>query len=137
MTEALLLDTCAMLWLGQSTRLAPKVERTLERARAAGQLFVSPFSAWEIGTLVRRQRVILSSPSEQWFEDFLARSRAGLTPLTPAILIASTSLPESVHGDPADRIIIATARALDLAVVTRDRLILDYARQGHLRALAC
>jgi PIN domain nuclease of toxin-antitoxin system len=46
-------------------------------------------------------------------------------------------LPGPVHGDPADRILIATARALDLTIVTRDSAILDYSARGHVRALPC
>ena len=66
-----------------------------------------------------------------------APSGVVLQGLTADILIDSSLLPGEIHGDPADRIIIATARALDLTVVTRDRHILDYAARGHVRALAC
>ncbi len=71
------------------------------------------------------------------FQSFLRLPGVTLEGLTPDILIDSSLLPGEPHGDPADRIIIATARALDLTVVTRDRHILNYAERGHVRALAC
>jgi PIN domain nuclease of toxin-antitoxin system len=71
------------------------------------------------------------------FQAFLRLPGVQAQQLTPDILIESSLLPGQLHGDPADRIIIATARALDLTVVTRDRHILDYADKGHVRALAC
>ncbi len=57
--------------------------------------------------------------------------------VTPAILVAASYLPEPLHNDPMDRIIIATAREHDLTVITRDRLILAYGAAGHVRTLAC
>lgn len=60
-----------------------------------------------------------------------------LQPLTPSVLIDSYFLPGDSRSDPADRIIVATARAFNLTVATRDEAILDYARQGYVRALKC
>jgi PIN domain nuclease of toxin-antitoxin system len=57
--------------------------------------------------------------------------------LTPKILLDSTALPGSPPADPADRIIAATARVQGFVIVTRDRKLLDYAREGHIRAIAC
>lgn len=100
-------------------------------------IHVSPFTAWEIGTLVAKGRLPLTMAPEAWFEALLAQPGIRLAPLTPSILLASTSLPADPPSDPADRIIIATARSLDLVVITRDRNMLDYAHHGHLRAIAC
>ncbi len=72
-----------------------------------------------------------------FIERFIERMQARLSPLTPAIMVSSSNLPGNIHDDPMDRILIATARALDLVLVTSDRPILAYARAGHLRALAC
>jgi PIN domain nuclease of toxin-antitoxin system len=100
-------------------------------------VYVSPFTAWEIGTLVAKQRVHLTLSPEHWFDTLMAQPGVRLAPLTPSILLASTALPGTPPSDPADRIIVATARTLDLVVITRDRQILDYADQGLLRAIAC
>lgn len=66
-----------------------------------------------------------------------AQQGVRLTPLTPAIAIESSFLPATFHGDPADRLLVATARALPATVVTRDRAILAYAAAGHVQALVC
>jgi len=100
-------------------------------------VYVSPFTAWEIGTLVAKQRVHLTRSPKLWFDTLIAQPGVRLAPLTPTILLASTVLPGNPPSDSADRIIAATARTLDLVVITRDRSMLDYAHQGHLRAVAC
>jgi PIN domain nuclease of toxin-antitoxin system len=60
-----------------------------------------------------------------------------MAPLTPEIAIAAAWLPDPLHGDPADRLLIATARDLAVPMITRDAKILDYARQGHIQAVLC
>jgi PIN domain nuclease of toxin-antitoxin system len=129
----LLLDTCAVLWLAQGADMAP-ASRSAIADRA---LNVSPISAWEIANLVRKGRVASTLPVASWFNQIVAKMAAGLPPLSVEILTGSCSLPGSPPDDPADRIIIATARLADMTVVTRDRQILDYARAGHVRTLVC
>jgi PIN domain nuclease of toxin-antitoxin system len=105
--------------------------------RAGNAVFVSPITAWERGLLSANGR--LRSPMQPlaWFERLVRDAHLSLVALTPSMLIDSWFLPDTIHGDPADRILIATARALDLTIVTRDRPILDYADRGHVRAIAC
>jgi PIN domain nuclease of toxin-antitoxin system len=98
---------------------------------------VSAISAWEIGLLAARGRLPTAAPPLRYFQEFIALPGIQLEDATPAILIDASYLPAPVHKDPADRIIIATARAKDLTIVTSDRLILDYAERGHVRAIAC
>lgn len=62
---------------------------------------------------------------------------AEVTNVSLQVLVASSFLPQPIHGDPADRIIIATARERDLTIITRDRAILSYGNAGHVRTLAC
>jgi len=138
MSHPVLLDTCAAIWLMGGAEMSGASRAALRSTVGANTgVYVSPFTAWEIGTLVAKQRVRLTLSPELWFEALLAQPGVRLAPLTPAILLASTALPENPPSDPADRIIAATARALDLVVITRDRSMLDYAHQGHLRAVAC
>jgi PIN domain nuclease of toxin-antitoxin system len=135
---ALLLDTCALIWIAQDQPLAPAAREAVERDFAAGRpAFVSPISAWEIGLLVAGGRINLTASPERWFATFLQRSGCRLAALTPDVLIASSFLPGALHRDPGDRILCATARELGLTLLTRDRKILDYAAAGHCRALAC
>jgi PIN domain nuclease of toxin-antitoxin system len=72
-----------------------------------------------------------------WFGRVLAGPGIKLAPFTPDIAIDASHLPGTLHGDPADRLIVATARHLGLPIVTRDARILAYARQGHVAAIRC
>lgn len=137
MKPELLLDTCTMLFIANETRI--KAETLLEVSEASydGRLHVSPISAWEVGVGVAKGRINLPVAPLDFFERFIERMQARLCPLTPSILISSSHLPGTAHGDPMDRILIATARALDLVLVTSDRPILAYGRSGHLRTCPC
>lgn len=133
----LLLDTCAVIWLFNRSPLDPAARAAIADAASAGRLFVSPFSGWEIGMLVRKGRIALTMPPALWFAKVVDHPSITLASLHHDILIESSFLPADPPGDPADRIIVATARHAGLAVVTRDRPILDYAARGHVAALAC
>lgn len=110
----------------------------LARVAVEGKaIYVSPITAWEVGMLTSRKRITLSGSPQQWFGHLIARPGIQLAVLSPGILIAASFLPGTPPNDPADRIIAATARDLDATLMTRDRLLLDYATQGHLRAIAC
>ena len=74
---------------------------------------------------------------EVWFRKLCGLPGVSLADLPPSVLIASTTLPGELPTDPADRILLATAREFDYTLVTRDRQILDYALSGHVRAMAC
>jgi PIN domain nuclease of toxin-antitoxin system len=100
-------------------------------------VYVSPFTSWEIGTLIAKGRLQLTLSPEVWFETLLALPGVRLAALTPKILLASTCLPGTPLADPADRIIAATARTYGHIVITRDRKLLAYAAEGHMRAIVC
>jgi len=130
----LLIDTHYWLWLqfGIRERLtAPNLD-LIQQAAAQGTLFLSVMSVWELGMLESKGRVHLHTSCAQWVEEALAMPGLSLAPLTPAIAIESTHLPGSFHGDPADRIIVATARAMHARLLTSDRNIRVYARQRHV-----
>ena len=129
----LLLDTCAVLWIAQGAEMTP----TARKAIAGRGLHVSPISSWEIANLVRKGRLASTLPVADWFHQTIGKMSAAMPPLSVEILTGSCSLPGEPPDDPADRIIIATARQNDMTVVTRDRQILDYARAGHVRTMAC
>ena len=94
-------------------------------------------SICEISLLASKGRLILKQPCLEWVGAALLRSVTELMPLTVEIAVECNSLPGEFHNDPADRIIMATARVEGLTVVTRDRQILDYAAAGYASALAC
>ena len=133
----LLLDTNAAIFLAHGLPIRDATLEAIELAGAKGELFISPISAWEVGLLVRKRRLDLTLEPLDWFGRLLERSKARLAPLSPAAAIGSSFLPPPFHGDPADRMLVATARELDLVLVTRDARILAYAEAGQVRALAC
>lgn len=126
-----------MIWAANGTD-APKLRAALRLAWEQGrELWVSPITAWEVGNLAAVGRLRMSRPALAWFEAAAAKAGARLAEINPRILVASTELPDRIHRDPADRIIVATAREYGLRLVTRDRKILDYAAKGHVMALEC
>ena len=137
MTEYLL-DTCAAIWLMNGDPLRDPAETELPLAlERNGRLVVSPISAWEIAILSEKKRILLTLRPEVWFRKLCGLPGVRLADLSPSVLIASTTLPGEPPADPADRILIATAREFDYTLVTRDRQILNYAISGHVRAMAC
>jgi PIN domain nuclease of toxin-antitoxin system len=136
--DGLLLDTCAMIWLSQDAQFANSAKAMIERARKAKvTICVSQMSAWEIGMLVSKDRLPAVTDADRWFDEFVERAEIDVWPLTTKILVASSFLPGFDHGDPMDRIIVATARGNNLAIVTRDRPILAYGTAGHVRTVRC
>lgn len=133
----ILLDTCALIWIADDYPVLPAALTTVERAVSAGELYLSPVSAWEIGMLVRRGRLVLGVSAEVYVSRAFSRPGVQIAALTPEIAVRSSHLPGTLHGDPADRMLIATAMVMGLKLMTRDRRILDYAAQGHLRAVPC
>ena len=132
----ILIDTQALVWLVEAnSRLGIKAKIIIEEERAGGGVMIAPISVWEASMLVDKDKISLSRPVREWFEAVLAVPGFGLADLTVAIGADAGSLPGDIHGDPADRIIIATARALGCPVLTADRKILAYAAVGHLQAI--
>ncbi len=133
----LLLDTHVWIWMAENVpgRIVAPVVDEMERAAGSGGLLVSAISVWEVAMLQTKGRISLSLSLDDWVRKGLAAPGVRLAELTPEILVESTRLPGTLHGDPADRMLIATARRLGAALVTRDAAILDYARGGYLSVL--
>jgi PIN domain nuclease of toxin-antitoxin system len=131
-----LLETCTAIWLMGKTPISDKSRKAIRLARVSGSgVYVSVFCAWEIGMLVAKGKIQLTKTPADWLDELLAQPRVRLAALTTRILLSSTALPGNPPADPADRIVVATARAHGYTVVTRDREILDYANQGHIQAI--
>ena len=115
--NAILLDTCALLWLGFGDRhLSIEARQMIEETET---VFVSPISLWEISNKVHQGKLILNLPVRDWFRRVCERHRLSLLPLTSEAMFSAGELP-SVHKDPVDRMIIASALEQDLLVVTGD-----------------
>jgi PIN domain nuclease of toxin-antitoxin system len=134
----LLLDTCAAIWISNRQPFSAAAVQALRHAREAGEaIYASPISAWEVGMLVARGRLNLQMTPQRWFERLMEAPGLRLADMLPSTLVASSFLPGKPPNDPADRILAATAREYGWRLVTRDRLLLDYAAEGHIQALAC
>jgi PIN domain nuclease of toxin-antitoxin system len=132
-----LLDTCAAMWLVDDTLRPAAAQALLEAYKAGRTTFVSPFTAWEVGLLAASGRFRSTYPVEGWLTRLANLPGIGLAELPARVLLDSWKLPGRLNRDPADRIIAATAREFGYTVMTRDRALLAYARDGHLSALEC
>ncbi len=134
--DGLVIDTHVWLWLeADPDRLGKPARTRIEQAARAGRLWVSVLSVWEIGMLVAKDRIRLSMPVDEWVRQASATPGMQMLGLIPEIALESTRLPDPPHGDPVDRMLIASARVHNLTLVTADEKILAYAEQGHLKAL--
>lgn len=138
---AVLLDTCAVIWLANGDPLPVEAVAAITAAALAAGVFVSPVSAWEVGMLGkprgnRPAQQFLPDP-KRWFARLMAGPGIREASLTPEIAVDASYLPGSLHGDPADRLLVATARHLGIPLVTRDAKLIAYAQQGFLRVLPC
>jgi PIN domain nuclease of toxin-antitoxin system len=122
----ILLDTHIWLWWVQrDSRLTPRLEEVL-RAHEADGLGVSVFSCWEVANLVRGGRLALPLPTREWLSTALAYPGVELLPLSLDVVVDANELPGDFHKDPADRLIVATARIHDCMLLTADAKILAY-----------
>ena len=133
-----LLDTCAVIWIANGDPLREPAASAMREAFAdGGNLAVSPMTAWEVAMLAAKGKIALSIAPEVWFERFCALPGVTLAELPPGVLIASCALPGAPPADPVDRILAATARAFGYTLVTRDRHLLAYGGEGHVRVMGC
>lgn len=122
-----LLDTHTWLWLiSGSPELSHSFRLGIEQAQKDHKILVSPISIWEIGMLAEKQRIHLDRDSLDWVQQALSFPGTRLVPISPQIAIQSTRLPGIMHGDPADRILIATAHDENAVLVTKDEKLLLY-----------
>ncbi|MFA6116035.1 MAG: type II toxin-antitoxin system VapC family toxin [Sphingomonas sp.] len=130
----ILLDTHVLLWLVEDgKRLGAAARKRIEAE--AGDVYLSAMSFWEIAMLADKRRIALSMPMSQWSERLLGQGHFKVVSVDPAIASDAGALPGDIHGDPSDRMIIATARSLGCPILTVDGPILAYAARGHVEAI--
>ena len=128
----ILLDTHIWIWWVQgSERLTAAMQQALEE-HESDALGISVISCWEVAKLAEVGRLQLPVPTLDWLNSALGYPGIQLLELTPHIAVESTQLPGTFHRDPADQIIVATARVHGCALLTADRKLLDY---PHVRTL--
>lgn len=128
----ILLDTHIWVWWCHGdSQLPVRLMASLEMHSGEG-FAVSAISCWEVAKLVERERLVLPMEIEPWFDMALDGSGITLLPISPIVAAASTRLPGSFHRDPADQLIVATARVHELRLATLDARIRAY---QHVRLL--
>lgn len=135
--EKLLLDTHVLIWwaTGDDRLKGTKALRALEASAREDRVFLSVISLWEVGMLSAKDRLHLSPNVRQWVDRALMETSVQVAPLTVHGALASTNLPGEFHGDPADRILVATAEELGAILVTADTRIIQYYTRRHIAVL--
>lgn len=132
----LLLDTHAWIWTveGNARRIGQRARRLIARAAAQAAVHISPATLFEIVALHTAGRLRLSRPPEQWIRESLELPGVRLATLTAAVAVDAGYVPRTSLADPLDRLLVATARQLDVTFLTSDANILRYAAAtNHVR----
>ena len=122
----ILLDTHIWVWWVHGDTRLTSAQMEAITANEQDMLGISAISCWEVAKLVEYKRLELPCPLEAWFEQSLGYPGVRLLELTPEIAAESCRLPGEFHRDPADQIIVATARAHGCALVTSDKRLVAY-----------
>jgi PIN domain nuclease of toxin-antitoxin system len=135
--QTILLDTHCWIWIqaGAANRFAEAELLAIEAAAREDALAISVISVWEVAMLEAKKRIEFDRPCWAWIEAALRTPGQQLIPITPRVAFEASRLPGSMHADPADRMIAATARNMGARLLTRDQKLLDYAAEGHLQIL--
>ena len=127
-----LIDTHVWIWFNSRPEALSVRARNVIQSGDYEGLLLSAISIWELAKLVEKGRLTLAYDTWKWIEEALDIPKLELAPLSPRISWSSTCLPPPFHDDPADQILVATAREENAAVITADRLIRDY---PHVRSV--
>ena len=122
----IVLDTQAWVWWTEDPERLSVSQFAAIVSNEDDVIGISAISCWEIAKLVEYERLELSADLPEWFESALNYPGVTLLPLTPEVAMESASLPGDFHKDPADQIIVATARLNDCPLATNDRQIRAY-----------
>ena len=122
-----LLDTHAWVWwLTEDRRLSRRAKSLIAGRLAEQDLWISLISVWEVAKKVEKKQLVLDRPVSSWLDEAVTQPGLGAWELTRSILVQSCELPQPFHGDPADQILVATARHHGATLITRDDRIRRY-----------
>ncbi|NUM48756.1 MAG: type II toxin-antitoxin system VapC family toxin [Anaerolineales bacterium] len=122
----IVLDTHIWVWWLHDEAKLTNAQTEIIKIHESDVIGISVFSIWEVAKLVERKRIELPFPLHEWFAQALSYPGVRILDLTPEIAIESTRLPGEFHRDPADQVIVATARIHQCALVTSDEKIRHY-----------
>jgi PIN domain nuclease of toxin-antitoxin system len=128
-----LLDTHVVVWLAKDSQRIGKA--AVEAIAADRDRMASAMVSWEIAMQIDKKRFTIDIPLAEWLRITFDTIGMEEAPVTGEIGRVAGCLPAGIHGDPCDRIMIATAQVLDCPLLTADEKILDYAAAGHLQAI--
>jgi PIN domain nuclease of toxin-antitoxin system len=125
----LLLDTHVWIWLASGNSiLSLPTRKAIDRAKNQECLLISPISVWEISMFVERRRISLEMDLSDWLKHWVEMPGIVVAEFSFQVALLSNRLPGSLHGDPADKILIATAYQENAVLVTADEKILTYGK---------
>ncbi|GAB3627347.1 twitching motility protein PilT [Pandoraea terrae] len=123
----IVLDTHALIWwINGDALLSKRARAAIEHELDDGHIIVSAISTWEVAMLVKQARLVLSMDVNRWLATVGQIERVSFVPVDVEIALKSVDLPGDFHKDPADRMIVTTARALAAPLVTKDDKIRAY-----------
>jgi PIN domain nuclease of toxin-antitoxin system len=129
----ILLDTHSLVWwVNEAPKLSPPARAAIDAEAPSGQIFVSSITSWEIALLIKSGRLHFTANLEDWLSRVEVIPSVSFVPMDNEIALAAVNLPDDFHKDPADRIIVATARKLMVPIVTADDKIRAY---PHVRTI--
>ena len=122
----ILLDTHIWVWwVNDQQKLKPTTLRYLDNLPPAN-VFISAISCWEVAKLVQKRRLQIREPLSDWFKNAIDSNGLTVIELEREIVIDACTLPGTFHNDPADQLIVATARTRGISLLTIDSKILSY-----------
>lgn len=137
MNNTLVLDTHVLLWsLLQPKELSDDIKHKINLTQENSQLFLSSISLWEIAMLSFKKRINIYEPIKDFLNSITDINGLAIKDISSEIAAESISLMDDFHGDPADRIIVATAKCLGATLLTRDQKILTWAKLGHIKSIS-
>ena len=128
----ILLDTHTWIWSHSATKLLSDDVKILIKQTQTDQRAIASISIWEFAMMVTKGRINVKIDPKRWLNNAIGKSGLQVIELTPEIAMESCNLPGGFHKDPADQIIVATARTHNLTLLTKDRKIIEY---PHVKAI--
>ena len=128
----ILLDTHTWIWSHSATKLLSDDVKILIKQTQTDQRAIASISIWEFAMMVTKGRINVKIDPKRWLNNAIGKSGLQVIELTPEIAMESCNLPGDFHKDPADQIIVATARTHNLTLLTKDRKIIEY---PHVKAI--
>lgn len=122
----IVLDTHIWWWaLNEPEQLTRKSADKIEKT-PRGQIYIAAISLWEIALLFHKKRIMIQCPPQVWIERALKETAIQVIPLVPEVAVGAYQMPGEFHGDPADRLIVASARYMGVPLITKDEKIRAY-----------